>query len=420
MTRNLTFMDPAVVECPYPAYQRLLDDSPVFLDPVGGFYILSRYEDVRQALLDTRTYICEDFTIRLRDKVQAERAERARRRFADAGWVPGPSILMLPDSRHREVRKVFERAFRAGKIKEVDDFVRDTAYQLVDAFAADGRCDIVRHFAVPLPLIVIGTQVGVPRAEAWKIKEWTDAWINRLGMLLSEEEDARAVEMEIEAQHYLKQIMDRLRETPDGTVLSDLVNTTMSDGLTLSDEELFTHLLADIFVAGSETTTNSLSAGVMLLCQHEEWYARLKADQETYLRPFIEEVLRVESPVQGLFRVAGRDIELHGVTIPKGAVIQLRYGAANRDERHFACPASFDLDRRNAGSHLAFGSGVHHCIGAPLARREMYWGFKALLDRLDDLRLEPGSNDFSHMRSIMHRALKNLHVTFDARLGADR
>ena len=138
----------------------------------------------------------------------------------------------------------------------------------------------------------------------------------------------------------------------------------------------------------------------------------LKSDPDKYLRTFVEEVLRLESPVQGLFRTAAKDIELHGVKIPKGAMINTRYAAANRDEEHFECPHQINLERKNAGSHLAFGSGVHHCLGAPLARRELYWGFKAFLDRIEDFNLAEGKNKLRHAPNFCLRALKELHIEF--------
>jgi cytochrome P450 len=127
---------------------------------------------------------------------------------------------------------------------------------------------------------------------------------------------------------------------------------------------------------------------------------------------FVEEVLRLEGPVQGLFRTARTDIELRGVTIPAGSIINVRYAAANRDERHFACPADVDLERGNVRSHVAFGAGVHYCLGAPLARRELLLGFKVLLERTADWWFVPGANDFRHHRNVCLRAMKELHVGF--------
>ena len=130
------------------------------------------------------------------------------------------------------------------------------------------------------------------------------------------------------------------------------------------------------------------------------------------MRNFIEEVLRLESPVQGLFRWAKNDFELQGVTIPAGAMLNVRYAAANRDGNEFENPEQLDLEREKPGRHLAFGSGIHHCLGAPLARREMYWSFKALVDRIDSMQFAPGKNDFKQAPNFALRALEALHIEF--------
>lgn len=408
----VSFMDPEISECPYEAYQAARDEAPVYYDPVGGFYVLTRYEDIRAALLDVETYSCQNYFDKLRSHSQAERARQAEERFRTEGWLPGPSILQLGPERHKPLRAVFDGALRAGKVREMEPFVRETAYQLVDEFAADGKADFVAQFAMPFPLIVIITQVGAPKKDMWRIKEWTEAWINRIGLMLDDEQDARAVGLEIEFQHYMMDIVRRLRSNPDDTILSDLVNSPMPDGGMIEDGEMLTHILSDLLVGGSETTTNALSSGIMLMCRNPEVQAALREDRDAHLRTFVEEVLRLESPVQGLFRVAGRTFDLHGVTIPEGAMIHLRYGAANRDERQFGCPAELDLARRNAATHVAFGSGPHHCVGATLARRELQFGFSAMLDRTRDIRLAEG-NDFAHMHSVSHRALKRLLIEFD-------
>ena len=413
--RTASFSDPAVLECPYPLYDQLLEDRPVYCDPVTGIYVVSRFDDVRKILLDPKHFTSSGLVERVRNGVHAERAERMRRVYEEQGWLPGMSLSQQDRPRHTETRAIFEKAFRPGKINELDVVVRATAYDLVDKFPSDGHCEIVQQFAVPLPLTVIAIQMGVGIADIWKIKHWTDAWIRRLGLLQSEEEELASVRAEIESQHYFKAIFERLRRKPDGTVLSDLVNTAMSDGQKLTDHELFAHIMADTFVGGSETTTNALSAGVMLLAQNPTQAAQLRSDPERYLKPFAEEVLRLESPVQLLFRIATVECEFDGMTIPAGAVVGLCYGAANRDPRKFACPVEMNLERHSPAGHLAFGSGIHHCLGAPLARRELHWGFTALIDRLDNICLEEAKNDYSHIPSMMLRALNALHITFARR-----
>jgi cytochrome P450 len=408
----ISIADPAVIECPYAAYARLRQAAPVYFDPVARFYVLTRYEDIRRALLQPDVYVSDDWMDLMRTGVHAERARKARDRFTKEGSVPGPSIGVLPPERHGPVRAVFNNAFRATRIREHEGFIRETAYRMVADFAQNGEADFVAQFATPFPMRVITTLAGIPAADAPDVKQWTEAWISRLGMMLLEEEEDRAVGLEIEFQRYAKGIIDRLRARPDGSILSDIVNVPAPDGSYLADAELFTHLNADLIVAGSETTTNALSAGVMILCKNSSVRERLRAEPDASLRLFIEEVLRLEGPVQGLFRIAARDIELHGVTIPKGSLIQLRYGSANRDPDQFAAPDQLDLDR--GGAHLAFGAGAHHCAGAPLARAELYWGFRAILDGLDDIQLTP-ANDFKHLQSIIHRGLKELRISFTPR-----
>jgi cytochrome P450 len=171
-------------------------------------------------------------------------------------------------------------------------------------------------------------------------------------------------------------------------------------------------MMADTFVGGSETTTNALSEGVRLLIANPDQWNLLKSDPDKYVPLLAEEVLRLEGPVQGLFRSTTQEVELHGVTIPAGAVINVRYAAANRDDNQFECPADMDLNRDNVRSHLSFGFGTHFCLGAPLARRELIIGFRALVDRIDHMWFIDGENDFRHHPNFCLRSLKHLNIGF--------
>ena len=412
---DFDFTDPDVQDCPYEAYRALRDQAPVYRDPRTGQYVITRFEDLRQVLLDTENF--GNGGRRAADA--ASLSERQKRMLAvyeeKRGWLPEPTLAARDDPNHRQMRAMFDKAFRPGKIKQLDPFVESTANRLFDAFIDDGRCDWVRQFAVPLPLIVIGHQMGVKEEDIWFIKRATDAWVRRFGQMLSEEEERACIEAEIEAQHYFKKVFDRLREQPDDTLLSDLVNTEIPEwGRTLTDGELQAEMMSDTFVGGSETSTNAIAEGVKILIEQPDVWARLKSDPDTYLRTFVEEVLRLESPVQMLGRVALNDVELHGVTIPKGASIGTRYAAANRDERRFEQPDEVDLERKNPMAHLTFGAGVHYCLGAPLARRELYYGFRTLAERIDEMWFAPGKNDFRHHPHLFLRALKELHIEFRA------
>jgi cytochrome P450 len=339
-----------------------------------------------------------------------------RELYEQKGWVPAPTLAGRDDPEHKEMRGLFNHAFRPNKIKDLEPFIEELAGRLIDDFLAGGRCDWVKQFAVPMPLIVIGQQMGAPEEDIWRIKAWTDAWVQRLGMMQTDEEAIWSTEQEIEAQHYFQRIFDRLRVEPDDTLLSDLVNTVIPEwGRTLTDEELHAEMMADTFVGGSETTTNALAEGVKLLIENPHVWEQVTGDPDRYIPLLAEEVLRLESPVQGLFRSTAVEVELSGVTIPAGAMLNVRYASANRDGSHFECPADMDLDRDNLRSHLAFGFGTHHCLGAPLARRELIVGFRALVDRVEEMWFVEGANDFRHHPNFCLRALQALHIGFTPR-----
>lgn len=410
---TLTFTDPEIQECPYPAYELLRRERPAFFDAKAGFWVISRYEDVRSVLTDPRRFSSAATIELLRDTVDPARAETAREIYEAEGWLPTPTLSLMDEPRHKEVRAIFQHALRAGKIKALDPYIEGIANELVDGFIADGACDVVRQFAVPLPLMAICSQVGVEIDDIWTIKRWTDAWIRRFSLMQSPEEEAACVREEVAFQRHFVDIVARLRGEPNDSMLSNLANMTLSDGSRLSYPEIASHLLSDIFVGGSETATNAIGEGVLMLCENPDQYTLLMSDLDTYLPRFIEETIRLQSPVQGLYRVTTEAVEIGGVQIPARSLINLRFGAANRDAAAFACPAKLDLERENAGAHLGFGSGLHHCIGAPLARREMHWAFTTLLTRCRNIRLAPGRNDFRHLPGMMLRAILALHIEFD-------
>ena len=181
--KKVNFFNPEISECPYPAYKVLRDEAPVWQDPITGMFIITRYEDVQMVLKDTTRFRNS------RKKTKADsRSELLRKLYKEKGWVPAPTLAGRDDPEHKEMRKLFTHAFRPQKIKQMDPFVEDLANRLMDQFIDDCRCDWVHDFAIPLPLIVIGHQVGVPEADIWKIKKWTDAWVQRVGMMQTEEE----------------------------------------------------------------------------------------------------------------------------------------------------------------------------------------------------------------------------------------
>ena len=408
---HVNFFDPDVNNCPYPAYRTMRDEAPVWFDERMGMFHITRYDDVLMILKDTERF----GNGRKKPRGSDARSTKIRALYQEKGWVPAPTLAGRDDPNHKEMRGLFNHAFRPKRIKELEPLLETTAHELIDEFINDGSCDWVRSFAVPLPLLMIGMQMGAEPKDIWRIKAWTDAWVQRLGMMQTEEEALWSTEMEIEAQHYFQPIFDRLRDQPEDSLISDLVNTVIPEwGRTLTNEELHAEMMADTFVGGSETSTNASSAGIWLLGNHREQWELVRNEPDRYLPVLVEEVLRLEGPVQRLFRITAVDVELHGVPIPAEAMIVINYAAANRDEREFERPAEFDLTRNDARRHLAFGFGIHHCMGAPLARRELLHSFKAFVERIDDFELvEDNSFDIAPNYSL--RALNELRINFTSR-----
>jgi cytochrome P450 len=411
---NLSFLDPVTNSDPFAAYAHLLQEQPIYFDPAVNIYIVTRYDDIRRFLMDPNTFSSASWKDIVRYQWEDEQSRVLKERFTlQGGFVPPPNVASMDDPRHREVRAIFEKAFRPSRVKEMEANIQRTAASLIDACAGMGSCEFVSAFSIPFPMTVIFSEVGARVEDIWLIKAWMNSIIDRSSFCQTPEQQFKSIDDNAAAQKYFKTIVDTLKGSGNGTVLSELINTPLSDGQFLTEAELITNIIDILFLAGTETTTNTISAGVRILCEQPALFQSLKAGPEK-VRVFVEETLRLESPAQGIFRVVTEDVELHGVTLPKGSVLHLRVGAANRDESKFACPAHMELDRKNASVHLAFGAGIHHCVGSVLARRELYWAFTTLVDRFNNIRLNPAKGPITYLQNYMFRSINELHVHFDA------
>lgn len=412
---DFNLLDPAIQECPYDAYDVLREQAPVYLDPQTGFYVVTKYDDLREVLRNYDLYT-RDVSGTYDKEVQSERAgywqnaEAVKKIFEKEGWPQVDSYSREPPS-HTHMRRYIDPSFTAGRIKKMKPQIEALINELIDGFIDKGEVEFLEAFAVPLPMHVIADRLGLPKKDLQKLKGWSQDQVDAMSQGLSLDEEIACARRIAAFQRYLVERFEEKRRNPSEDIISDIVVAKDEHGEPLTTIEMLGITLA-LNIGGNETTTNSLAAGMLILMQQPEKMAELRADR-SLVKNFIEEIIRLETPVQSLFRIARKDSVLRGVTIPKNAIIDMRFGAANRDAEAFDNPDEMDLHRRNPGKHLAYGTAHHHCIGAPLARQEMLLAFNILLDRMDNVQLAPQGNTFLHHPHFALRGLKELYLTFD-------
>ncbi len=404
---DYSLTDPAVQECPYPFYEAMRREQPVYRMPETGFYIVSRYDDLKEVLRDVDTF-SNQFTS-ARAKAIGAADSPITKMYQTKGWAPVPALQQTDPPVHTRFRRPIDRTFTASRVREMVPYIDGIVSDLIDGFIDNGETDFVESFAVPLPCYVIADQFGVPRSDVPKLKKWSDALMDQIGMMMSPEREQQVADEILEFQTYFDGVFEDRMKNPQDDMLSDVVTVLPGEEALDMNELLST--MSQLLTGGNDTTTGSLAEGMLLLVQHPDQMAKLRADP-SFIKNFVEEVLRIESPVQGLMRVTTRDVELGGTVIPKGAVVVVRYASANRDEARFDCPAEFQIDRKDAGAHMAFGAGIHFCPGAMLARQEMISAFSQLLDRLQDVELSVPETELAHFPSMFHRRLKSLPIRF--------
>ncbi|XVQ14956.1 cytochrome P450 [Spirillospora sp. CA-255316] len=403
---SITFADPDVFECPFPVYEKLYDEQPVYRDPMTGNYVLTRYEDVRKALLNV-SVLSSNTGVLGELKWVPEAME-----VFEQGWLPMNTLVSNDPPGHRTYRSLLDKVFTSRKVAELEPRIQEIIDGLIDGFVDEPEIDFLEAFAIPLPMDVIAEQLGVAQEDRADFKRWSAVAVESTDPSLTPERQVELAHGFIEMQQYIARAIERVRATPDDRLLSRLANTE-TEGRLLDIRELQS-LILQILVAGNETTTTSLAAGMSTLLERPELVEEIRADPDR-VRPFLEETLRVAAPVQTMFRKVTTDVELHGVTIPAGSLVEVRFGAANRDPRKFPCPADVDLERKNSASHLAFGAGIHMCIGNQLARTELRLAFQTLVRRLEGLRPTRGANSVRMQRAYTAYGPDQLWMSFDVR-----
>ncbi len=408
---ELSLLDPEILSEPYDFYDRLHHECPVYRMPETGMFVVTKYEDLRQVLKDTETFSSNpDHGPGM--SLQNELAGLYQEILEEKGWGHVTTLQRTDPPVHSRYRKLLDRVFTPKRVREMTPYIEEVAHDLIDGWIGDGTCDFNAQFAMPLPGIIIAEQLGLDRKDIATFKKWADAMLAMATKIMDEADVRRTADIELEAQHFLADVFEDRRKSPQDDIISGLVHAHGDDEEPLTMHEL-QNLMHQLITGGFETTQSAIAHGVWRLVRSPELQDRLRANPGE-AKAFSEVLLRHESPVQGLARFTTRDVDLNGTLIPKNTMVIVRYGAANLDEEKFECPHKFDIERKNAGAHLAFGSGAHHCVGAFLGRQEMISSFNVLLSRLKNITLDHETPSPVHEFSLFFIPMKELPIRFQA------
>jgi cytochrome P450 len=421
---RLLELDQDALRLMHESLRALRDIGPVtWVEPLSAFAVTG-YDEVVNVLMDHET-----FSSALGDPkgpvINRRIADAHERLQAKSGefdalvaqfkpdWRQPACLLNADPPLHSQQRKVVNRLFTPRRVARLEPRMREIANELIDAFAARGHAEIAGEYAIGLPLRVIAEQLGVAPEHVPDLQRWSDHMVSYIGNDKLEDDDVvRNTRSQVEfTRFFLEQIEDRRREPRD-----DFVSLML--GLGEDDEsdpdELRLSYIAQILQAGTETTRKLIAAAVGMLARDHALADRLRADPAA-VPAFIEEALRLESPLQGLYRYTSRQTILAGVTIPKGAAILVFWASGNRIDETFPQPDQVDLERANLTRHLAFGRGPHHCVGAGLARLEGVVGISTLLERLPNWTVAEDLGGERYIPSYILHGHHHLWIEFGGR-----
>ncbi len=414
------FSDPGLVADPYPYYEYLRAQCPVAHVPSSGVVAVTGYDELIQVYRDSTTFSAANSSLGpfplpfgiLGDDI-TEELEAHRHQFPMS-----EHLVSFDPPKHTAHRALLNGLFTPKRLKENEEFMWRLADQLIDEFvdkSVDGRCEFASAYGQPFPLLVIADLLGVPEADhlmfrqllagqgAAEDQSWAEKGMNPLAYL---------------DKWFTKYISDR-RESPAQDILTEIATERFPDG-SLPEVVDVVRIATFLFIAGHETTARLLSSALRVLAEDPELQVALRSNRDR-IPNFVEEMLRLESPIKSDFRLARVTTTLGGVEVPAGTTVMLLPGAANRDPRHFDCPAELRVDRPNARQNVAFARGVHSCPGGPLARIEGRVTIERILDRLNDIRIDdsehgsPADRRFNYVPLYILRGLEELHIEFTAK-----
>jgi cytochrome P450 PksS len=382
---------------PYPFYTRLRAEAPVYRTTLANrqvAWLVTRYDDALAVLKDERF---------VKNRLNATPVEQR----ANIPWVPGVfkplarNMLDLDAPDHTRLRTLVHKAFTPRRIEQLRDRIQILCDQLLEAAPRSGGLELMREYAVPLPVTIIAELLGIPPQDRAKFQRWSKSMVSVSASL----DLLTAVPQIWLFMRYLRGLFAQRRAKPQDDLITALVQAEEA-GDRLSEDELLA-MVVILLIAGHETTINLIGNGMLALMQHPEQLNRLRQNP-ALIHSAIEELLRYTSPVDmATERFAREDVAIGGVTIPRGDQVLAVLGSANRDERQFSHPDTLDITRE-PNKHLAFGQGVHYCLGSPLARLEAQIAVNTLLCRLPNLRLKGAPESLHWRKGLFIRGLEQL------------
>jgi cytochrome P450 len=413
------FFDESLVEDPYAYYDELRSACPVQRLDHLGVVAVTGYDEALEVYRDTDSFSsCNSvvgpfaaFPVPLEGDDISELIAEHRGALPMAEHM----VTMDPPDHTRE-RALLMRLITPKRLKDNEDFMWRLADQQLDEFVGDGSCEFIHAYAQPFAMLVVADVLGVPEEDHRRFRQGfgLQGTVGEVGV--GEGGNPGHNPLSWLDDEFAAYIEDR-RKTPRKDVLTDLALATYPDG-SIPEVLSVVRTATFLFAAGQETTARLLAAAIKHLAEHPDLQDELREDREK-IPNFLEEVLRVESPVKTDFRMTKRTTEVGGVEVTAGTPLMLLNGAANRDPRRFECPHDFKIDRPNAAAHVAFGRGAHSCPGGPLARSEGRISLERILDRTRSIRLSEdhhgprGARRFDYEPTWILRGLTNLYVDFD-------